>query len=430
LQRRACSQTNRERLRCWHGAGQGPYASLAKTPTPPIGGKGSQKGRAIEHKAYKPLFTIIFAVSLGFSILDPFFPVYLNTIGATGTHLAFIVASFSLSKLIFTPLFGWLSDRRGRKGLIVGGLVIYTAVSVSYLVATSVPSLILIRFVQGIGAALVRPIALAFVGETAPEDQEGITMGTFDISFYGALAVGPVLGGVMQEAFGYPALFVALLVLSLFSLAVAVRFVPDVRNGISGHGEPLHQWAPIGGSPVFLSLLSFIFTRAFGIVLVAVFLPLAMSLNLKLDSLHIGIVMAAGTVVTAVLLRPMGRLSDLRERRIMVLGGGVAASLLSFCIPFVSAFWQLLVLAILIGGFNVLSMPASAALLVMEGNKHGMGLTMGVFNGFMNLGFVIGPVAGGLLMDLWGLPSVFLAAGAVGILGLIPLAFTLRGAST
>jgi MFS transporter, DHA1 family, multidrug resistance protein len=379
-----------------------------------------------EQNGYKSLFVIIFAVSLGFSILDPFFPVYLNTLGANGVHVALIIASFSLSKLLFTPLFGWLSDRRGRKGLIVAGLVIYALVSIAYLVASSVSSLALIRFAQGIGAALVRPIALAFVGETAPEEHEGITMGTFDISFYGALAVGPVIGGVMQEVFGYGALFIALLVLSLFSLVVAARFVPDVRNDRAIDRPVSSHWTLFAKSPVFLSLLSFIFTRAFGIVLLGVFLPLAMKLNLNLDSLHIGIVMASGTVVTALLLRPMGRLSDLRERPLLVLGGGAAASILSFCIPFAGGFYPLLLLAVVIGGFNVLSMPASAALLVLEGNKHGMGITMGVFNGFMNLGFIVGPIAGGILMDLYGLPSVFVTAGAVGILGLIPLALTIR----
>ncbi len=381
----------------------------------------------IEHNGYKSLFIIVFAVSLGFSIVDPFFPVYLNSIGATGVYFAFIVSSFSLSKLLFTPVLGWLSDRKGRKGLLVAGLLVYAMVSVCYLLATSLASLILVRFVQGIGAALVRPIALAFVGETAPHEHEGVTMGTFDISFYGALAVGPVVGGIMQDRYGYPALFVALFLLSLFSLVVAVCFVPDIRNSTPKTGGFFRHWAYFRKSPVLIGLLSFIFTRAFGIVLVAVFLPLTMNLNLKLDSLHIGIVMASGTVVTAILLRPMGKLSDLRERRILVLGGSAAASLLAFCIPFAAGFWHLLALAVLIGAFNVLSMPASAALLVIEGNKHGMGLTMGIFNGFMNLGFIVGPVVGGLLMEMYGLPSVFATAGIVGIAGLVPLAFTLRG---
>lgn len=135
----------------------------------------------------------------------------------------------------------------------------------------------------------------------------------------------------------------------------------------------------------------------------------------------IGIIMASGTVLTALLLRPMGRISDLMNRRSLVVGGSAGAALICICIPFVRDFWQLLVLAVLLGIFNVVSLPASYGLLVREGNKHGMGLTMGMFNAVMNVGFIVGPFVGGAILDVIGLRYVFYVGGAVGLLGLAPL---------
>ena len=112
--------------------------------------------------------------------------------------------------------------------------------------------------------------------------------------------------------------------------------------------------------------------------------------------------MGANTVVTALLLRPMGLLSDRVRRDRLVVAGGRAAALLTLCLPLAETFPQLLGLSVCIGAAGALSMPASSALLVEEGGRQGMGLTMGVFNGAMNLGAVLAPLAGGVAFGFFG----------------------------
>ena len=70
-----------------------------------------------------------------------------------------------------------------------------------------------------------------------------------------------------------------------------------------------------------------------------------------------------------------------------------------------------------IGVFSVLSMPASAALLIKEGNLHGMGITPGIFNGALNLGFIISPLICGIITDLFGISTAFHMAGLLGMAG-------------
>lgn len=91
----------------------------------------------------------------------------------------------------------------------------------------------------------------------------------------------------------------------------------------------------------------------------------------------------------------------------------------NFCLPMARSFSHLLVLSISIGLFSVISLPASSALLVHEGNVCGMGLAMGIFNSAMNLGAVVALLGGGLVLEFFGINAVFHAAGFMGLMGII-----------
>jgi MFS family permease len=147
------------------------------------------------------------------------------------------------------------------------------------------------------------------------------------------------------------------------------------------------------------------------------FLPIFMFENLRLTGIEMGVVMGANTIVTALMLRPMGLLSDRVARDRLILTGGTAAALLTAFLPLSETFPHILFLSIGIGFASVLSLPASSALLVEEGNRQGMGLTMGIFNAAMNLGAVLAPLAGGILFSLFGMKAVFYGAGFLGLGG-------------
>jgi len=375
-----------------------------------------------KRRAYRGLFVINFMISLGFGIVDPFFPIYAVSAGATGFHIALIFSAYAVAKMLMSPFSGWWSDQRGRRGLIIAGLCTCLAVSLCYLLISGPLALIALRMMQGIGAALVRPVALAFIGDIAPAKREARTMGTFDISYFSAQAVGPMIGGVVKDVAGFPGVFLSLAVLCFLSLLSAIFMVmgapaprPDPRT------RPHPDGIKIGR--MLIGLSGFIFTRSFSIVLFAVFIPIFMYDRLKLTGLEMGIIMGAGTVVTALLLRPMGSMSDKLNRRWMVIFGGSMTALLTFCLPLAQSFGHLLALSVAIGTFRVVSLPASSALLVQEGNHYGMGLAMGVFNGALNFGTVLAPLAGGFALGFWGIETIFHGAAILGLVGIVFFCF-------
>jgi MFS family permease len=373
-----------------------------------------------ERKTYRGLFITNFLIALGFGIADPFFPVYAVSAGATGFHIALIFSSYAVAKTLLSPLIGWWSDLRGRRALIIIGLFTYLLISLGYLLTPGPLVLIALRILQGTGAALVRPVSLAFIGDMAPARKEARTMGTFDISFYSAQAVGPMIGGLVKDVAGFPGLFSILAALCLSSLLATVFMV---KNAPPARPVRINRTrSPLGGLGIgwnLIGLSGFILTRSFSIVLFSVFIPILLYKNLKLTGLEMGIIMGAGAVATTLLLRPMGSVSDKLNHRWLVICGGSMAALSTFCLPLAQSFGTLLTLSFVLGVFSVISLPASAALLVREGNSCGMGLAMGVFNGSMNLGTVLAPLAGGLALAFWEIKTVFYGAAFLGFAGII-----------
>lgn len=373
---------------------------------------------------YRILFVIVFAVSLGFCMVNPFFSIYAKDIGASGLFIAFIFSGYSLSKILFTPLLGNWSDERDRRYFIIAGLSIYSIISFCYfLLPNNLFFLIFLRFIQGMGAALVRPITFALVGDITTPNEEGIALGTFDISFYSALSVGPILGGFIKDISGFQGIFGILFALCFLSLLIAFLAGPSLKITEKPSERFRSDYALIIKNRTFQGLFCFIFARSFGIGIFVVFIPIVMSSYLHLSNLQIGLVMASGTALTTLLLRPMGRLSDRVSRKGLIIIGGGMAAILTFFLPFADHFLHLLILSISIGFFSVLSLPSSYALLIEVGKRYGMGLTIGLFDSVMNIGFIVAFLLGGFLMDIGKMSLIFHTAGLIGILGICFFSF-------
>ncbi|KAA0894297.1 MFS transporter [Oryzomonas rubra] len=368
---------------------------------------------------FRGLFLINFAITLGFGIADAFFSLYVFSLGARGLLLGLPLVFYSLSKIILSPFMGAWADRIGRRRIAAISIGLYLFVSVCYLFTTCLTLIILLRLLQGIGCAMFRPVVVSLVSECASDHKRATVMGTFDISFYGALSLGPVVGGILKDLWGFRGIFVTLTFLCLLALAVALVCIPGHQN-VSGQAkqyetEQLRDLLSVTRRSSLRGLLVFIFGRACGISLLGAFLPIMLTAKLGLNGTRAGLVMASSTLVTTLLLRPMGMLSDRAPRTSLVVAGGTVVSLLYFLIPVAAGFSQILALGVGIGLFSVLSQPASTALLVEEGSRHGMGATVGTFNAVLNLGFVSGPLVGAGLQSVLGLTAVFYAAGVMGL---------------
>lgn len=370
------------------------------------------------------LFTVVFTVTLGFSLVNPFFSVYAKGLTGQGLMIALVFSGFSLAKMLFTPLMGRWSDFRSRRIFILAGLVMHCLIAFFFvLLPQNLAIIIALRFLQGIATAMVRPIAQAFVGDISTENHVGSLMGSFDVSFYAALGIGPLLGGLIADRLGYRGMFLFLMLLCICALFAALFIINQDNRLPSSQARPHNRCEDVSANHTLQGLFFLIFTRSFGIAIMPIFLPLFIDSNLHCGYLGIGIGIASGSITTALLLHPFGKLADLSNRRTLVIAGGIMSGLLTLLLPLAESLGQLILLSIFLASFTTLSLPASSAILVEEGRSHGLGFTMGIFHTVMNIGFFIGPLLAGMLMDTFGLNSVFWTAGLLGIAGSTFFAF-------
>jgi MFS family permease len=377
------------------------------------------------------LLLSIFIALLGIGIIVPVMPVFATSLGASGVALGLIIAAFSITRGIFQPIVGSLSDRWGRKGFLVCGLLVYGLVGLAMPEATSVLNLIVIRAFHGVGSAMIVPVAMAWVSDMSPVGQEGRSMGLLHIAIFTGIGSGPLIGGFFTDLWGMASAFYAMAGLSFLAMILVWLQLPapEPRDlGIRRMGiiEALRRMLTrrrTGGI-----LLARMATMLIMVPTMA-FLPLLMHQWFGSSGMEIGIVIACRTLVNALLQMPFGRMADRRDKTGMLLGGCLLISAVMCLVPLADSFWWLLVLFVLLGMGEAIIWPTLGAFATEEGRQYGQGTMMGVFSLAMSVGVFCGSLGAGFTMDLLGLRWSFFIIGIL-VLVLTMIATSLiRGSS-
>jgi len=378
----------------------------------------------LQKRIFIALCLAIFSAMLGMGIVAPLLPVYAQHYGATGFAIGLIFAAFSISRTLLLPLIGKLSDKRGRKIFITTGLFLFSLTSVGYLVSTDTPLLILTRTVQGMAAAMVIPIALAYMGEITPQGKEGTYVGFFNLFFYGGLAAGPILGGIVKDALGMDSSFYAMGILSFIGFLTALFFLPE-KKGDSKRASVTRGYGPFFRSRLLKGVFAYRFCFSVGIGVTWAFLPIFGDNVLGLSSSRIGILISLNILVATLLQTPFGRLADRFAKSWFVSTGGIMAAAALAMIPYTRNFTELFLVNLLLGVAGGIAMPALTALIVEEGKKVGeMGSMMSLFVFFHSIGMIVGPLLAGISAQTLGLTVTFLAGGGIGLAGVAVFGLT------
>jgi len=363
----------------------------------------------IDKKIFGTLFFSIFITVTGVGIVVPLLPVYAHHCGASGFAIGLIFGSFSISRTIFPPYFGRWSDRRGRKPLIVIGLLSYAWIAVLFLMFPGVTSLIVIRFFQGIASAALMPVIQAYVGDIAPCGREGRTLGCFNLALFLGLGFGPLIGGAVHDAWGLSAAFAAMGFLALIGGLLAQFLLPPVSAERAIHAAgPFDSWKQMISDREIIGLFIFRFGYTFGIGSIWGFFPVLADAEHHLSGMAIGSVLMLGVLISGATQIPMGAAADrLDKRRLIGLGGLVT------CLSLAGIGWShsFAELAVVMGVFGVgggICMAAHMALAVQKGGRMNyMGSVMAILTVAHSTGMMAGALLAGLAMDLVSLRVVF-----------------------
>lgn len=362
-----------------------------------------------DRKIFGTLFFAIFVTVTGVGIVVPLLPIYAHELGAGGFGIGLLFGSFSISRTLFIPYFGRLSDRRGRKPLIVPGLLAYALLSLAFIQAGSVVGLIAIRFLQGIASSALMPSIQAYVGDITPPGREGATMGLFNLALFLGLSLGPLIGGGIRDQFGIAATFTSMALLAFAGCALAAGLLPDARaEKIVRAARPIPPFRALAGERDLAALALFRLAYTFGIGVLWSFLPIFASQDFGLSGSAIGLLVTVGVTVSGLLQFPMGAVADRFDKRRLIVLGGMTASAGLLAFEWVAGFAGLLAANFLFGLGGGISMPALTALAVQKGGRTGMmGSVMAVMTLAHSAGMLLGALVAGAMVEAVGLRQVF-----------------------
>jgi len=344
-------------------------------------------------------------VMLGFGMVVPVFPFFVERLGAGGSALGLLVATGALTELLFGPLWGSVSDRTGRKPILMIGMLGYSVSMLLFGLSTQLWMLFVSRAISGVLSSATLASAMAYIGDSTPAKARGGGMGTLGGAAGLGVILGPGLGGWLAgDSLSTPfflAAGMALVSLLMIALLLPETLPPQDRNP-----------ARIRISLVdFRELWSALFSPIGGLLLLACLGTIGTS-NFEsifglyaLEALGYGpervgvILMVVGFV--AVIGR--GVLTGLFTRKwgeAAVIKGALAAGALAFLLLLLAKSYPAVLLTaglfVLITAFF---RPAVHSLTSQRATV-GQGAAMGLSNSFVSLGRVIGPIWAGFVFDL------------------------------
>jgi DHA1 family multidrug resistance protein-like MFS transporter len=367
-----------------------------------------------DKRLFDVLFISVFAAMLGLGIVGPLLPIYAENLGATGLWIGIIFSGFAAARAIFMPIVGRLSDESGRKKFIVLGLLAYAVLSLGYVTAGSVYSLTTVRFLHGIASAMVVPIAMAYIGDLSKRGEEGTYMAKFQVSFFLGLGSGPLLGGMLNDAFGFSSAFYAMAGLSTLSFLVVVAFLPETEGRSSSGRKERISLRGVYGQPAVPAVFAFTALNAIVRGSLLVFMPL-FAPKISVVPGQVGLILTVSIFLMAIFQIPLGRMADRGNATLMILAGSIVSAASLALIPASTSFLDLFLVASANGLGSAVMMPPLMALTVKLGKKIGMGTSMGAYNTAMSLGIITAPLLGGLVMDAFSINVVFILGGVIGV---------------
>ncbi len=172
-----------------------------------------------------------FAINLDTTIVNVALPTLVRELHASNSQLQWIVDAYNLVFAAFILAAGSLSDRLGRKGMLLGGLAVFGAASAVGGLVTSTGALIAARAVMGLGAAMVFPATLSLISNIFTERGERArAIGLWGATAGAAIALGPIVGGWLLEQFSWSAIFFAMTPVAIAGGLLVARFVPTSRD--------------------------------------------------------------------------------------------------------------------------------------------------------------------------------------------------------
>ncbi|WHY75128.1 MFS transporter [Neobacillus sp. WH10] len=351
------------------------------------------------------LFVVMFLVMVGFGIIIPVLPFYAEKIGANPTELGLLMAVYSLMQLIFAPLWGQVSDRIGRKPVMMIGIAGLAISFYMQAISTELWMLFAARILGGILSSANMPTAMAYVADITTDENRGKGMGIIGAASGLGFVFGPAIGGIFSKVSLNTPFYLASgsSFITLILVFILLKESKQKKSLTSKEKTPI--WKAFNGAVSVLFFVQLLISLSLS-GLEATFAYFGAK-KAGLDSIQLGyIFMIMGFGSAMVQGGLVGKLTQ-KYGESVVINGGIIVSAIGFVlILLVHNFTTAAIYLTIFGLGNGVIRP-SVSSLITKTSTAGHGSSTGLLSSFDSLGRIIGPPLGGWLFSISaGLPYI------------------------
>ena len=345
-------------------------------------------------------------------MIIPVLPVFLENKGYSNFLIGALMSMMAVAAL-FRPFFGRISDKSGRRRLIISGIFLLGISNFMYAAFGGTLPLFIVRLVNGFGLAAFHTAAYAMISDLAPPSRRLQGIALFYISVDATIATAPIAAEFMRVSWGYTSVYVlaGALALAAFLASLFVR-----ENPIS---EPALKTAAARRVKITpLQLAIYVMTICYTLTLgsLTTFIILSASSN-GIQQGELFFTVFAGTLI--IFRLGVGKRADALPRRPLILTSGVIA-IAGLAMIAYAGHLSFLILGSFIYALGLAYLPTSLSALLLDHTAlPDWGGVLGIFLAVFDLGMGLGGVAMGPLADAWGYASMYMIGAMIALLGML-----------
>ena len=372
------------------------------------------------------IFLTVLIDLIGFGIVIPILPFYAQRFGMAGLGYGMLVGAYAAMQFVATAVLGRLSDRWGRRPLLLATMLLNAAGYIAFAYAGSYAVLLMARLVSGFAGGNIS-VAQAYVADITTSENRSRGMGIIGAAFGLGFIIGPAVGGLAGHYLGHaaPGLFAA--GLSVINFVLAWQILPESLHEHHRTTKPMFAFGQFGRAFThrelrWLMVVWFLTPLAFAGYTVA--LPLHTSRVFGWQEKELGwLFMVIGVCAAVIQGWGFGKLAQRTGDRPLLIVGMFGMALAIGVVPFLASGLSLYGWTVVLALSNSLFGPAATGMVSVLADPTEQGTVLGVAQSLAALGRLAGPAAIGALYDRGGAMMAFaLAAGIMGVGGLAAMA--------
>ena len=366
-----------------------------------------------------PLFSTFFLWSVGTGGMLLVRPLFAASLGASVFWVSVLIASNGLARMVAAPVSGFLSDRLGRKPVVIMGVSLRAASSILAFFATSYEQFLILEFFGGMGVSVWATASAIIMADMSGEHQRGRAVAVRTMSIRLGTVAGPFIGGVLAMAFGLPAILLFNGVTKLVVLAVIISRFTETHTVEQRERQAAAATAPVSFriflSPAYLSVaFATISVGMMGLVgAFGALFPLQAESVLGYSAADVGNLMAFAGAIAFLITFPNGLLVDRYGRKAAIIPGLLLLALTPMILA-QGPLGLLMIAAMLVYGLGEGICQGVSQVFAMDLAPEGQrGAFMGIWALYSNLGSFIVPPVIGAVAQMVGFAGGFYVIAAV-----------------